>query len=101
MPMMSKGWLGSGVMRGTFLAAGTLALAACANSTPAPTETVALADSNIRNAETAGAVQHSPVELNMAREKLEGARREMQKGDNEAARRLAEEAEVDARLAEL
>jgi len=101
MPMTSKGWPRAGVLRGICLAAGTLALAACANEIPAPTEQVALADNNIRNAETANAVRHSPVELNMAREKLEGARRQMQDGNNEEALRLAEQAELDARLAEL
>jgi len=77
-----------------------LALTACANEAP-PTTQVTLADSTIRDAETAGAVQYSPVELNTAREKLEAARRNMQDDNNEQARRLAEEAEVDARLAEL
>ena len=50
---------------------------------------------------SAGAVQYAPVELKTAREKLEAARREMQDENDEKALRLAEEAEVDARLAEL
>ena len=96
MPLTSPGWC----PRGLFLIMCALALAACANEAP-PTAQVTLADSTIRDAETAGAVQYSPVELNTAREKLEAARRNMQDDNNEQARRLAEEAEVDARLAEL
>jgi len=102
MPMTTQGWPRAGwTLRGLCLAAGAFTLAACANEVPAPTEQVTLSSSIIRDAESAGAVQHSPVELNMAREKLEGARREMQDGDNESARRLAEQAEVDARVANL
>jgi septal ring factor EnvC (AmiA/AmiB activator) len=97
MPLTSRGWR----LRGLFLITAALALAACANEVPPPTTEVTLADSTIRDAETAGAVQYSPVELNTAREKLEAARRNMQDDNNEQARRLAEEAEVDARLAEL
>lgn len=90
-----------GLGRLCLVAGAALALAACANDIPAPTEQVTLSDNIIRNAENAGAVQYSPVELNMAREKLEAARREMQDENNAEARRLAEQAEVDARLAEL
>src|SRR5687767_3481639 len=97
MPLTSPGWR----LRGLFLLAGAFTLAACANEVPPPNTQVTLADSVIRDAESAGAVQHSPVELNTAREKLESARREMQDDNNEEALRLAEEAEVDARLAEL
>ncbi|EWY36217.1 hypothetical protein N825_29275 [Skermanella stibiiresistens SB22] len=97
MPIPSK----TRSLGGICLVAGALALSACAGNVPAPTEQVTLSDNIIRNAEEAGAVQHSPVELNMARDKLEGARREMQDENNEKALRLAEEAEVDARLAEL
>jgi septal ring factor EnvC (AmiA/AmiB activator) len=97
MPIPSK----TRSLGGICLVAGALALSACASNVPAPTEQVTLSDNIIRNAEEAGAVQHSPVELNMARDKLEGARREMQDENHEKALRLAEEAEVDARLAEL
>ncbi|WP_158045197.1 DUF4398 domain-containing protein [Skermanella pratensis] len=90
-----------GLGRLCLVAGAALALAACANNIPAPTEQVTLSDNIIRNAETAGAVEYSPVELNMAREKLEAARRQMQDENNAEARRLAEQAEVDARLAEL
>ena len=97
MSLTSKGWR----LRGLFLMTGALALAACANEVPPPNSQVTLSDSIIRDAESAGAVQYAPVELNTAREKLEAARREMQDENNEKALRLAEEAELDARLAQL
>jgi hypothetical protein len=97
MSLTSKGWR----LRGVFLMTGSLALAACANEVPPPNSQVTLSDSIIRDAESAGAVQYAPVELNTAREKLEAARREMQDENNEKALRLAEEAELDARLAQL
>jgi septal ring factor EnvC (AmiA/AmiB activator) len=78
-----------------------LALAACVNEVPPPNSQITLSDSIIRDAESAGAVEYAPVELNTAREKLEAARREMQDENNEKALRLAEEAELDARLAQL
>jgi chromosome segregation ATPase len=78
-----------------------LALAACANEVPPPNSQITLSDSIIRDAESAGAVEYAPVELNTAREKLEAARREMQDENNEKALRLAEEAELDARVAQL
>src|SRR3954467_13726446 len=102
MPMTTKGRPRAGwTLRGLCLAAGAFTLAACANEAPAPTEQVTVSTNVVRDAESAGAVQHAPVELNMARDKLEGARRQMQDGDNESARRLAEQGEVDARGAEL
>ena len=97
MSLTSRGWL----LRGVFLMTGAMTLAACANEVPPPNSQVTLSDSIIRDAESAGAVQYAPVELNTAREKLEAARREMQDENNEKALRLAEEAEVDARLAQL
>jgi septal ring factor EnvC (AmiA/AmiB activator) len=97
MSLTSKGWR----VRGLILMMGTLALAACASDVPPPNSQVTLSDSIIRDAESAGAVQYAPVELNTAREKLEGARREMQDENNDKALRLAEEAELDARLAQL
>ncbi len=86
---------------GIGLAIIVIGLGACAGGAPAPTEQVTLSSSIIRDAESAGAVEHAPVELNLAREKLERARLLMQAGNNEEARRLAEQAEMDARLAEV
>ena len=75
---------------------------ACA-STPRPTDTIANADMALRLAEQADAPEYAPLEMRIAREKLEEARSLMQEdGDEELtkARRLAEEALVEAQLAE-
>ena len=75
---------------------------ACA-STPAPTDTIANADMAVRLAEQAGAPEFAPLEMRVAREKLDEARSLVQKGGDEEmaeARRLAEEALVQAQLAE-
>jgi hypothetical protein len=71
---------------------------ACA-SVPAPTEQLAVARSMLSQAQSAGATQHAPVELNAARTKLDQAEEAMRREDHERARQLAEQAEVDARLA--
>lgn len=74
-------------------------MAGCA-SVPRPTEEIAVANSAITNAARAGGAEHAPVEMTAAREKMDRANRAMAKEAYEDARRLAEEAQVDARLAE-
>ena len=74
-------------------------MAGCA-SVPRPTEQIAVANSAITNAARAGGPEYAPVEMAAAREKMDRANRAMVKEDYEDARRLAEEAQVDARLAE-
>lgn len=54
----------------------------------------------MRRAADAGAAQYGPLELRIAREKLDGAKRAMNSKEYDQARRLAEQAQVDARLAE-
>jgi len=73
-------------------------LAACATS-PAPTEQVAVARAAIADATAAGGGEYSPAQLRNAQDKLARAQRAMADQDNARARALAEEAEVDARLA--
>jgi hypothetical protein len=77
---------------------GLLALA-CA-SVPEPTGEIAKADLALRKAEAANAAELAPLDARLAREKLEKAKLEMKDGKNLEARRLAEEAEVDALAAE-
>jgi hypothetical protein len=74
-------------------------LAACA-STPIPNEKIAVAKASVQRAEQSGAPELAPVEMAAAREKL--ARAEKAAADREAqpATLLAEQANVDARLAE-
>jgi hypothetical protein len=74
-------------------------LAAC-TSGPAPEREVAAADVAVENAEEANAAARAPGPYALARDKLERAREAMGDGENEEARRLADEALVDAELAE-
>ena len=76
-----------------------LGVAACA-STPVPNEKLAVAKASVQRAEQAGAPEFAPVELSTARDKL--ARAEKAAADHEAqpATQLAEQANVDAQLAE-
>ena len=74
-----------------------LSAAACASNSP-PTEQVAAARAMVTQAQPAAA-KEAPAELNTAQTKLAAAEAAMQQGEYERARWLAEEAEVDARLA--
>ena len=80
-------------------AVAVLSLAACA-STPIPNEKIAVAKASVQRAEQAGAPELAPVELATARDKL--ARAEKAAVDHNAppADMLADQANVDARLAE-
>ncbi len=85
-----------------YLAAGACAavlIGGCA-SVPPPTAQIAVSQSAIANAVSAGGTEYAPVELRNAQDKLDRARRAMAKEDNEEALRYAEQAQVDARLAE-
>jgi len=81
------------------IAAIVAGLAACA-STPIPNEKIAVAKVAVQRAEQAGAPELAPVELATARDKL--ARAEKAAADREAipANNYAEQANVDAELAE-
>lgn len=79
------------------VAASVAALAACA-STPPPTDKIASARTMVTQAQSA-ASKDAPLEVHEAQMKLARAEDAMQRGDNEIARRLAEQAEVDAKLA--
>lgn len=79
-------------------AAAALFMAGCA-STSAPTEQMAVSRAAVSNAMSAGGNQYAPVQTRSALEKMESAERAMADKDYELALRLAEQAEVDARLA--
>ena len=85
----------------TWLAAalGVALLPACA-SVPPPQGEMEKADLAYRNAEQAQGTRYAPLETRVARDKLEAARAAMRDGRNREARRLAEQAELDAVLAE-
>ena len=74
-------------------------LAACA-SVPPPESEMGKADLALRKAEQADAAHYAPLEMRVARTKLESARAAMRDKENLEARRLAEQAKLDALLAE-
>lgn len=76
-----------------------LSIAGCSTVGP-PKDSVAAADLAVREASKSKAPQYSPLELRRATDKLDEAKRAMNKKDYIQARRLADEALVDAQLAE-
>lgn len=74
-----------------------LCLAGCAG-TP-PTDSLGKAEIAINRAIEEGAADHAPLELRIARDKLDAAKKAMNDSDYDVARRLAEEAAVDANVA--
>jgi hypothetical protein len=86
--------------RDIVIGAGLVAgLAACA-SEPAPDAELAAAEVAVDEAEKANAPAQASGHYELARDKLERARDAMEDGENLEARRLAEQALVDAQLAE-
>lgn len=82
------------------LAAGfAFAISAC--GTPRkPIESVSKAEMAVEKADSAKTAEHAPLELEMAREKLARAEEALDDGDHERAQRLADQALVDALLAD-
>ncbi len=74
-------------------------IAGCA-STPVPLEKIAVAKASVQRAEQSGAPQYAPVELATARDKLGRAERAAADHDAQPATLLAEQANIDAELAE-
>ena len=81
------------------LAVAALLAAGCA-SVPEPKGELANADLALRKSEAVNASEFAPLDARLAREKLEKAKLDMSKEKYQSARRLAEEAEVDALVAE-
>lgn len=82
--------------------AAAIFMAGCASTSPvpAPTEQMAVARAAVNNASSAGGNEFAPLQLKSAMEKMDWAERAMGEKNYERARLLAEEALVDARLAE-
>lgn len=76
-----------------------LVLAGCSAGAP-PRDAIATADVALNQAIGSRAAEYASLELRLAREKLDRAKSALNDEDYEQARRLAEEARVDARLAE-
>ena len=86
-------------LRNGSLCAVAFGIVACA-SAPMPVEKLAVAKSSIERAEQAQAAQFAQTELNAARNKFAAAQSAADKRDPDVAARLADQAEVDAQLAE-
>jgi len=75
---------------------------ACSSVSP-PTTQIATAEAAIRQAESVGAVEAAALSMRVAREKLDEAKALVDSGENDhmsRAKRLAEDATVEAQLAE-
>ena len=92
--------LSSKLTRGAAVCAAiAVGLAACA-STPIPNEKIAVAKSSVQRAEQSGAPELAPVEMAAARDKLSRAEKAAADREAQPANQLAEQADIDARLAE-
>ncbi|MDO8349965.1 MAG: DUF4398 domain-containing protein [Gallionella sp.] len=78
-------------------------MAGCASapSVPAPTEQMAVSRAAVNNASSAGGNEFAPLQLKSAMEKMDAAERAMGEKNYARAKLLAEEALVDAKLAEM
>jgi septal ring factor EnvC (AmiA/AmiB activator) len=86
-------------LRNAFWCVIAFGIVACA-SAPMPVEKLAVAKSSLERAEQAQAAQFAQVELTSARGKFAAAQAAADKHDAEVASRLADQADVDAQLAE-
>jgi hypothetical protein len=82
------------------LGAAMVMLAAACASTPVPNEKIAVAQASVQRAEQAGASTAAPVEMSTAREKLAQAQKAATDHEVVPATNLADQANVDAQLAE-
>jgi Domain of unknown function (DUF4398) len=77
----------------------TVIIAGCA-STPPPKEQMAVSRAAVSSASKAGSGELAPVPLKSAMDKMDAAERAMTEKNYELAQQLAEQAQVDAQLAE-
>jgi hypothetical protein len=81
-------------------ACATLLAVGCATvSIPPPTDQIAVADAAVADAVAAGGPEYAVSDFRNAQRKLDRARDALALGEYVTARRYAEDAEVDARLA--
>jgi len=86
-------------IRNAFYCALAFGIVACATA-PMPVGKLAVAKTSIDRAEQAQAAQFAQVELTGARNKFAAAQAAADKNEAEVAARMAEQADVDAQLAE-
>ena len=77
-----------------------MALAAGCASTPPPNEALAVAEAAVKRASTTSTTESAPAALQLAVAKLAASREAQARGDNASARWLAEQAALDAQVAE-
>jgi hypothetical protein len=82
-------------------AAAVMLVAGCASAPPPPIEQMAVSRAALSNANSAGANEFAPVQFKSALDKMQSAEQAMTAKDYPLANQLAEEAEVDAKLAGL
>jgi chromosome segregation ATPase len=78
-----------------------LAVLAACTTVPAPVQELAEAEHAVQAASASDAMTLAPAEVDKARRKLEAARSALRAQDHTLARRLAEQAVVDAELAQI
>jgi hypothetical protein len=83
------------------LASSLALLGGCVNKPPMPREQMAVAEAAVQRATTSSTSENAPAELQLATSKLASAKQAVGAKDYERARQLAEEAQVDAQVAEL
>jgi len=83
----------------TIIAVAAIMIAGCA-SNPAPSEQLAVSKAAVTSAIRDGGNEYAPLELKSARDKMEAAEQAMAAEEYILAKRLAEEAQLDAKLAE-
>jgi hypothetical protein len=83
-----------------FLFAPTIAAGLVGCTVQPPKDSIAAADLAVKQALNSNASESAPLDLRLAVDKLDRAKVAMSQNDNTLARRLAEEALVDAQVAE-
>ena len=86
-------------IRNAFYCVVAFGIVACATA-PMPVEKLAVAKSSIERAEQAQAAQFAQVELTSARNKFAAAQAAADQNEADVAARMADQADVDAQLAE-
>ena len=81
-----------------FAMAASILMAGCA-SNQAPVEQMALSRSAVSNAMSAGGNEYAPIQFKSANDKLDAAEKAMADKKYDLAKQLAEQAEVDAKVA--
>ena len=82
----------------TVIVATGIFISGCAN-TPPPLELIAVSKAAVSDANQAGANELAPIQFKSATEKMDGAELAMAHKDYALAQQLAEQAQVDAKLA--